>query len=84
MVYGKFARLAALGALGATLGLLGLFALFAFFTRPTRTGGMNWSTTAVTWLSVGIVIAILVAVHLVLARELQRASRAGMRETRML
>ena len=75
MPYARFARLAALGAAGAAFGLIALYLLFIFFTRPTPIGGMNWSTALVTWVSVGVVIAILVLVHLVFARELHEAAR---------
>ena len=82
MTYAKFARFAALGAGAVTLGLIALFALFAYITRPTPTGGMNWSITLVTWASVGIVFGILILVHLIFARELHAASRAPRLERR--
>jgi hypothetical protein len=77
MTYAKFARLAALGALAATAGLIALYLLFVFFTRPTATGGMNWSTALVTWVSIGTVVVMLAAVHVVLGLELLAAAREG-------
>jgi hypothetical protein len=66
----SFPRLAGLGALAASLGLLALFALFVLWTRPGVDSGLNWSSVWVLWISVGGIIAALVAVHVVYGRQL--------------
>ncbi len=63
-------RLAGLGALAASLGLLALFALFVLWTRPAENSGLNWSSAWVLWISVGGIVAALVAVHVVYGRQL--------------
>jgi hypothetical protein len=68
-------RLAGLGAFAAAAGILALFALFVWLTRPDATGGMNWSTSWVTWIAVGGVVAALVAVHVVYGRILLDPTR---------
>jgi ABC-type uncharacterized transport system permease subunit len=68
-------RLAGLGALGA----IGLFALFlgwlGFVARPTATGGMNPTQSAVTWIAYAGVFAALAGAHFVLGRQLLWAAR---------
>jgi hypothetical protein len=71
----RIARLAGLGAFGACAGLLALFLLLAYVSRPTPTGGINLATAAVTWISLGGLFAALIAVHVVIARQLLRLSR---------
>jgi hypothetical protein len=66
----RFARLAAFGAYGASAGFVALFAAIAFISRHTTTGGMMPVLSVVTWISLGIVVLALVAVHVVLARQL--------------
>lgn len=63
------ARLAGLGALGAAAGIALIFATFVLLTIPGD-GGMDWTTTWVTWISVGGVAAALIAVHIVFAKKL--------------
>ena len=71
-------KLAALGALGAAGGLTLLFLVFVWYTAGP--GGMDGVTTAVAWLSVGGLIAALVAAHLVFARKLQRVDEESRRD----
>ena len=73
----KFARLAGLGALGACAGMLGLFALIIFFTRHTPTGGMTWNLSILTWISLAIVFAALIAAHVVLGKQLLHLGKNG-------
>ena len=62
-------RLAGLGALGAALGIAVVFALFVVLTYP-GTGGMDWTLTWITWISVGGIAAALIAVHIAFAKKL--------------
>lgn len=71
-------RYAALGALGAAGGLLGLYLLIVLGTLPHR-GGLDMWHSLITWISLGGVIALLIAVHLVYARLLLRYHAEGPR-----
>ncbi|HEU4565012.1 MAG TPA: hypothetical protein VFS05_10205 [Gemmatimonadaceae bacterium] len=70
-------RIAGLGAFAAAAGLAALFALFVLFTRPTPTGGMDRTNAWVAWLSVGGIVLLLMAVHIVYGRVLLGMSRRG-------
>ncbi len=74
----RFARHAALGALAAAAGILALYVAIVLSTLPGRGGLDTWSSI-VTWVSVGGVIAVLIAVHLVYARILLRYAAEGPR-----
>ena len=71
----KFARLAGLGAFGACAGFVALFALVAYVSRHTATGGMMETLSVVTWISVGLVVLALIAVHVAIGKELLSLSR---------
>jgi hypothetical protein len=75
----KFARLAGLGAFGACAGFVALFAFIAYLSRPTATGGMMETLSVVTWISVGLVIVALIAVHVAIGKELLSLSRGESR-----
>jgi len=71
----RIARFAGLGAFAACAGLLALYALLIYVTMPTRTGGMNLATAAVTWIALGGLFVALIAVHVVLGRQLLLLSK---------
>ncbi len=71
----KYAKLAGLGAFGACAGFVALFALVAYISRHTATGGMTETLSAVTWISVGLVVVALIAVHVAIGKELLSLSR---------
>ena len=73
----KIAKLAGLGALGACVAFVGLFALVAFISRHTPTGGMMPALSAVSWISIGLVVLALIAVHVVIAKQLLYVGRGG-------
>ena len=75
----KFARLAGLGAFGACAGFVALFAFIAYLSRHTATGGMMETLSVVTWISVGLVIVALIAVHVAIGKELLFLSRGESR-----
>jgi hypothetical protein len=66
----KIARLIGLGAYGACALFVALFVFVAFLSRHTPTGGILPALSAVTWISLFLVLAALVAVHIVLGRQL--------------
>ena len=75
----KIARLAGLGALGACAAFVALFAYIAYLSRHTPTGGMMPALSAVAWISVGVVVLALIAVHVVIGRQLLDVAKGGAR-----
>ena len=66
----KFAKLAGLGAFGAIVFFLALYALVVKITIPGHSSGIDGIQSIVTWISVGIVILALGALHAVIGRQL--------------
>ena len=58
------------GALAATLLFVAIFALIAYVAIPRHTGGIDGIEATVTWISVGLVILALIAVHIIVGRGL--------------
>jgi len=75
----NYARLAGLGAFGACVGFIALFALVAYVSRHTATGGMMQTLSVVTWISVGLVVLALIAVHVAIGKELLYLGRGESR-----
>ena len=75
----RFQKLAALGAFGVCLGILALYALVAYISTPKNTGGIDSAHAAVVYIGVGMVVVALIAVHMVLARQLLGAARGAPR-----
>ena len=73
----KIAKLAGLGALGACVAFVGLFARVAFIRRHTPPGGMMPALSAVSWISIGLVVVALIAVHIAIAKQLLYVGRGG-------
>ncbi|MEO5567762.1 MAG: hypothetical protein ABIR92_04690 [Gemmatimonadaceae bacterium] len=73
----KIARLAGLGAYGACAGMLALFALLVLATRSTPRGGMMSSQSWVAWISLAIVFAALIAVHVAIGKQLMHIAKGG-------
>jgi len=73
----KIARLAGLGAVGACAGLLALYLLLVFVTRPARTGGIDSVNAAVAWIALGGLFVALIAVHVVIGRQLLRLAQGA-------
>jgi hypothetical protein len=68
----KIARLAGLGAFGACAAFLALYAYVAYISRHTPTGGMMPALSAVTWISLGLVVLALIGVHVLIGKQLMR------------
>lgn len=73
----KIARLAGLGALAASAGFIVLFAYIAYLSRHTAMGGMMPALSVVSWISIGLVVLALIAVHVVIAKQLLYVGRGG-------
>ena len=76
----RYAKLAGLGAFGAIAMFVALYALIAFASMPRDTGGIDRIHAVVTWISVGLVILALAALHVVLGRQLLDLSKSDRRE----
>ena len=74
MTLDRMQKLGAMGALGVSAGVIALYALVAWIARSTPTGGMDATQAAVTWYSLAVPVIAIVAVHVVYARVLWRAS----------
>lgn len=71
-------RIAGLGAFGVCVVLLAIWALVIRITIPgpgAVGGGIDITEATVTWVSVGLVILALVAVHVIYGRKLLAMSR---------
>ena len=66
----KFAKLAGLGAFGACLGLVAAYLGLVFFTRPMTAGGIDSINAAVAWIAIAGVIVFLIAVHVMIGKQL--------------
>jgi TRAP-type C4-dicarboxylate transport system permease small subunit len=73
----KIARLAGLGALAACGAFAALFLYVAYISRHTATGGMMPALSVVSWISVGIVVVALIAVHIAIGKQLLYIGRGG-------
>jgi len=71
----KIARLAGLGALGACGAFIALYVFVAYLSRHTNTGGMMPALSAVTWISLALVVSALMGVHVLIGRQLIAMSR---------
>jgi Na+/H+ antiporter NhaA len=71
----RIAKLAALGAFGAIGLFVLIYVVIAIAAAPRRTGGIDWTEAMVTWISVGLTVLALIAVHLVIARRLFTVAR---------
>jgi hypothetical protein len=54
-----------------------MFAYVAYISRHTTTGGMMPALSAVSWISLGLVVLALIAVHVVIGRQLLYVGRGG-------
>jgi hypothetical protein len=66
-----------LGALAACGAFIALFAYVAYISRHTTTGGMMPALSAVSWISLGLVVLALIAVHVAIGRQLLYVGRGG-------
>jgi hypothetical protein len=66
-----------LGVLAACGAFIALFAYVAYISRHTTTGGMMPALSAVSWISLGLVVLALIAVHVAIGRQLLYVGRGG-------
>ena len=76
----RIAKFVALGAFGAVALFVFIYIVIAIAAAPRRTGGIDIVQAMVTWISVGIAVLALIALHIVIARGLLDYSR-GRRRT---
>ena len=72
-----YARLAALGALAVSAGCFALWLLTVVVIRPTPRGGIDSTHFILGAMAVGLICAVVIAVHLVFARQLLRYWKDG-------
>ena len=75
----KIARLAGLGAFGACAAFVALYLFVGKISKPSRTGGMMPALSAITWISVGMVVLALIGVHVLFGRQLLELAKGGFR-----
>ena len=73
----KIARLAGLGALGACAAFVALYLFVGKISSPSPTGGMMPALSALTWISVGLVVLALIAVHVIIGKRLLELAKGG-------
>ena len=61
------------------MGFIALYIFVAYLSRHTATGGMMQTLSVVTWISVGLVIVALIALHVAIGKELLSLSRGESR-----
>jgi len=66
----KIAKLLGMGAFGAIGGFGTAYLAFIWLTMPSRTGGIDRIGATVTWIAVGGVLLALIALHVVLGKQL--------------
>ena len=71
----SFYKLAALGALGACAGMLALYGLLVATMLPNSRSASDATNMAVTLIAVGGVLAALILVHILAAKQLFRMAR---------
>lgn len=71
----KIARLVGLGAYGGCGLFIALYLYVAFLSRHTSTGGILPVLSIVTWVSTFVVLLALLALHVVLGRQLLDLAR---------
>ena len=77
MIPQKILHLAGLGAYGAAAGLALLCVAMGYASRHTLTGGMRTDLAWVTWISLAVLFAAIIAAHVVLGKQLLHLGRGG-------
>jgi len=73
----KIARLAGLGAYAASGGIVVFFLLVSWASRHTALGGMTEAMSWVTWISLFVVAALLIVVHIAIGKQLMYMGKGG-------
>jgi hypothetical protein len=68
----QIAKLLGMGAFGAIGGFSLVYGLFVAVTAPTRTGGIDRTGAAVSWIAVGGLLLFVIAVHIMIGKQLIR------------
>ena len=75
MMNPRVQQLAGRGAFAVCLGIVAVYALLAFISTPRGAGGIDSAHAAIVYIGVGMVVLALIAVHVVLGRQLLAAAR---------
>jgi hypothetical protein len=70
-----YARLAGFGALGVSAGAFALWLLTVYVSRPVPGGGIDATHFILSVMSVGVICAAVIGIHLVFARQLFRYAK---------
>jgi hypothetical protein len=73
----KIAKLAGLGAYAACAGMLALFAGIIYLTRSVPQGGLTPGLSYLTWISLAVVFACLIGVHIAIGKQLMHIGKGG-------
>ncbi|HEY2375777.1 MAG TPA: hypothetical protein VGH98_07340 [Gemmatimonadaceae bacterium] len=76
----RIAKLIAVSAFGAIALFVFVFVVIAIAVVPRRTGGIDITQAMVTWISVGIAVLALIAVHIIIGRGLFAFARGARSE----
>lgn len=73
----RYARLAGLGAFGACGAFVVIYLYVAWLSRHTTTGGIMPVLSVLTWISVGLVVLALIALHVAIGKQLMYIGNGG-------
>ena len=73
----KIAKLLGLGAFGACAGLGAAYGGLVYLTRPVSRGGIDTINAAVVWIALAGVVFFLIAVHIMIGKQLLRLGRGA-------
>jgi hypothetical protein len=71
----RLLKLAATGGIIASVAILAFYVFVVYITLPGRYSGLDTIEAAVTWISVGLIVALAIGVNIVYARILFAMSR---------
>lgn len=77
MLNARAQQLAGLGAFAVAAGIFAVYAFIAYISTPHNSGGIDRTHAVIVYISVGMAVIALIAVHVVLGRQLLRAARDG-------
>ncbi len=73
----KLARLAGLAMYALSVAYVAAYLYVAYLSRSTTTGGMTPVMSVVTWISTGLVVIAIVAVHVAVGKQLTYIGGGG-------
>ena len=73
----RVARLVGYGAFGAAAAFVLIFLIVFLATFPRSAPGMTTVLDVVTWIAVGLMVLAVIALHVIIARQLLSIGRGG-------